>query len=102
MEEMPACTHEDNCLRKLTAELLAKTKTQNQNGKRPWYPIKGEWIKCACSRLGKIPEPEGSLNYTSVKKKKKKEQQKQNKNHKSRQRWPVRNQNNGYSCGAEE
>ena len=33
-----------------------------------------------CSRLGKRPEPEGSLNYTPIKKKKKKkEQQKQNK-----------------------
>lgn len=33
-----------------------------------------------CSRLGKRPEPEGSLNHTPIiKKKKKKEQQKQNK-----------------------
>ena len=58
-----------------------------------------------CSRLGKRPEPEGSINYTPNKKKKKKKSNR-NKTKKTQKQaqmtYGVRNQNTGYPWGTEE
>ena len=58
-----------------------------------------------CSRLGKRPEPEGSLNYTPIKKKKKKrttETKQKTPQKQAQMTYGVRNQNTGYPWGTEE
>ena len=67
-------------------------KSQNPKPKWPTTLISNHrGMDKVCSRLGKRPEPEGSLNYTPIKKKKKKKRatETKQKKHKNRHRWPM-------------